>query len=473
MAIDNSFQNLFLNTTTTVSSNSYHKLCLATSNDQEETCDQLFSYVPLVLIFLSQFILGIGNTLYYSLGQSYLDDNTKKTNTPKLLGFAFSIRMVGPMLGFVLSYVFLNIYIDPTKTPVITSKDPRWMGAWWMGWIVLGFSMIVFAFMIGLFPRDLPKKSKDKSMVENGRKTEEGAEGLMADIDLSEKDQELAQPIKVKSQLKDFPTALRRLVTNKLLMFNILAGVFYILGMGGFMTFMSKYIEVQFNKNKSDSTIVAGPLNLFGMVLGLLGSGYYISKKKPTTSRLLMWNVLIGALYMGGQVSYMFLSCSDDLMPMPVNGKFNLTSDCNFNCHCGKAPYNPVCDQATGQTFFSACHAGCSAWDANGQVSIVNDLGNIIFELRPPFQFYSNCSCSSSARTLDNYHLTFATELTPVRGGITESTILSTTTREEGSGLHRKRRKAGDQMDVQPGACLGSCERAFIIFIIVSGVINT
>lgn len=355
-----------------MSPNSYHKLCLATANDQEETCDQLFSYVPLVLIFLSQFILGIGNTLYYSLGQSYLDDNTKKTNTPKMLGFAFSIRMVGPMLGFVLSYIFLNIYIDPTMTPVITSKDPRWMGAWWMGWIVLGVSMIVFAFMIGLFPRDLPKKSKDKSLAENDREKDDGAEGLMADINLTEKNgQELDEPIKVKSQLKDFPTALRRLVTNKLLMFNILAGVFYILGMGGFMTFMSKYIEVQFNKNKADSTIVAGPLNLFGMVLGLLGSGYYISKRKPATSKLLMWNVLIGALYMGGQVSYMFLSCSDDQTPMPVNGKFNLSSDCNFNCHCDKVPYNPVCDQSTGQTFFSACHAGCSSWDASGQVSVV------------------------------------------------------------------------------------------------------
>ncbi|XP_017789804.1 PREDICTED: solute carrier organic anion transporter family member 4C1-like [Habropoda laboriosa] len=41
---------------------------------------------PRLLVFLSQFILGIGTTLYYGLGQTYLDDNTKKKNTPMLLG---------------------------------------------------------------------------------------------------------------------------------------------------------------------------------------------------------------------------------------------------------------------------------------------------------------------------------------------------------------------------------------------------
>lgn len=106
---------------------------------------------------MSQFVLGIGNTLYYSLGQSYLDDNTKKSNTPLVLAYALSLRMFGPAIGFLLGYVSLNIYIDPTKTPLIDSKDPRWLGAWWLGWILLGVVMLVFAFLIGMFPKELPK----------------------------------------------------------------------------------------------------------------------------------------------------------------------------------------------------------------------------------------------------------------------------------------------------------------------------
>lgn len=48
--------------------------------------DLEFTWLPAGLVFLSQFVLGVGTTLYFSLGQTYLDDNTKKTNTPMLLG---------------------------------------------------------------------------------------------------------------------------------------------------------------------------------------------------------------------------------------------------------------------------------------------------------------------------------------------------------------------------------------------------
>lgn len=139
------------------------QLCLANAKP-DGACrkSEIFSYVPLVLIFLSQFVLGIGNTLYYSLGQSYLDDNTNKGNTPLVLAYALSLRMFGPAIGFLLGYLSLNIYIDPTKTPLIDNKDPRWLGAWWLGWIVLGVVMLVFAVLIGMFPKELPRNSNTK-----------------------------------------------------------------------------------------------------------------------------------------------------------------------------------------------------------------------------------------------------------------------------------------------------------------------
>lgn len=128
-----------------------------------------------MLIFLSQFVLGIGNTLYYALGQAYLDDNTHRSNTPLVLSYAISLRMFGPVLGFFLGFVSLNMFIDPTKTPIITKTDPRWLGAWWFGWIILGASMICSAAVIGLFPKHLPKKKEvtnDKEAQEYLRSSE-------------------------------------------------------------------------------------------------------------------------------------------------------------------------------------------------------------------------------------------------------------------------------------------------------------
>lgn len=66
---------------------------LCTNSRETESCEETnffdeFSLLPVVLVFISQFVLGIGNTLYYSLGNTYMDDNTKKTSTPMLLGLS-------------------------------------------------------------------------------------------------------------------------------------------------------------------------------------------------------------------------------------------------------------------------------------------------------------------------------------------------------------------------------------------------
>lgn len=73
-----------------------------------------------------------------------------------LQGFTFALRTVGPAIGFLLGYGCLSLYIDPKLHPVITKKDPRWLGAWWLGWIILGVTMGMFAVLIAMFPRDLP-----------------------------------------------------------------------------------------------------------------------------------------------------------------------------------------------------------------------------------------------------------------------------------------------------------------------------
>lgn len=43
------------------------------------------NFAPQVVLFIAQFISGIGGSLYYTLGTSYMDDNTQKSKTPALL----------------------------------------------------------------------------------------------------------------------------------------------------------------------------------------------------------------------------------------------------------------------------------------------------------------------------------------------------------------------------------------------------
>lgn len=46
-----------------------------------------------------------------------------------------------------------------------------------------------------------------------------------------------------------------------------------------------------------------------GMVVGLIGSGMVLSKKKPSVSKVLMWNVIVCGISILGQISYAFLYC--------------------------------------------------------------------------------------------------------------------------------------------------------------------
>lgn len=70
--------------------NSTSKAPTCSVDPQPEKCNENTmldtSLAPRLMVFFSQFILGIGTTLYYGLGQTYMDDNTKKKNTPMLLG---------------------------------------------------------------------------------------------------------------------------------------------------------------------------------------------------------------------------------------------------------------------------------------------------------------------------------------------------------------------------------------------------
>lgn len=109
-------------------------------------------------------MLGVGNSLYHSLGKAYLDDNIEKTKTPMVLACVLCLRMVGPLIGFGLGYYMLRVFIDPTKTPLITSKDPRWIGAYWIGWIIIGFAVMVFAILIGMFPREFKSRNSNATV---------------------------------------------------------------------------------------------------------------------------------------------------------------------------------------------------------------------------------------------------------------------------------------------------------------------
>lgn len=147
-------------------------------------------------------------------------------------------------------------------------------------------------------------------------------------------------------------------------MFNYLSSVFYILGSSGFITFLSRVMEVQFNRSSAGGSMITGPISIMGMVLGLLASGFFITKYKPPPKYLFFWNVIVGLISMFGSLTYSNLGCEGGNTLM-LNGSLR---SCNTDCYCEGITYSPVCDVITKETFFSPCHAGCREFDEKANI---------------------------------------------------------------------------------------------------------
>lgn len=105
--------------------------------------------MPQVIFFLAQLIGGVGCSLHYTLGVSYIDDNVKKSKTPALISFSYFLRLLGPAIGYSLASACLKLYISPSLHPTVETTDPRWLGAWWLGWLLLSSVLVLFAIMLG------------------------------------------------------------------------------------------------------------------------------------------------------------------------------------------------------------------------------------------------------------------------------------------------------------------------------------
>nr|CAD7261265.1 unnamed protein product [Timema shepardi] len=399
-----------LNSTATVKSEE-PLLCVA-NQTMDATCEQDISSgdqsnVPLFLIFLSQFVLGIGTTMCHALGNTYLDDHVKKTNAPLMFGAVMSLRMVGPVFGMTFTSILLRLYIDPTLTPVITPSDPRWMGAWWLGWLVLGTLMLLCSFLIIWFPGKMPKREKTKEKTTDPEKVLIALEKTLSEGEKDSPETELLTKKKEseekneksekedeskKSQVRDddgFLPSLKRLLKNQMLMYNIWSGIFFIIASSGHMTFFTKYSETQYHMSASGASMISGSTRIFAMVVGFMLSGYLMGKYKPKPRVILGYNVFLGVLSISNNIVHIFLRCDDNgLYGLDVNnGKIDIYNDCNVNCACEAVKYQPVCYVEKDMTFYSPCQLGCKTkfLSPNGSLTQFGECACVPEEITVPF----------------------------------------------------------------------------------------
>lgn len=147
---------------------------------------------------------------------------------------------MGPATGYALASFSLKIYIAPELTPVITNMDPRWLGAWYvfsstptftfktpvyhfsryMGWILIAIALLAFSVLIFLFPKELPRAAVRRRIA-----AEKERRLLVSNPDAKT---EIKQ--EEETSLRDFAATFKRLITNKIYVYNTLSTIFTIFG---------------------------------------------------------------------------------------------------------------------------------------------------------------------------------------------------------------------------------------------------
>ncbi|XP_035659224.1 solute carrier organic anion transporter family member 5A1-like [Branchiostoma floridae] len=332
--------------------------------EDEEVCrDRLENSLYIILIF-AEILIGMGATPVLTLGTSYIDDHVSRENSSLYIGMLYATGALAPALGFLLGSVFLNIYVDNTTVNMdllqISPSDPRWVGCWWGGFLLCGSCILVLALPIFVFPRSLAKPESP----EQGNEVLESTAISESNLELSKRE----RMEQLEEQLRSLPRAVWRLVTNVTFVTISVACAMEVSIVSGFLTFLSKFIELQYEKTASSANILTGVVAVPAAFIGIFGGGFLMKRfniqPKPAAALTLLCNfislLLILTLFPVGCGNPSIPGITVPFFSDSSLGTVNLTSTCNVDCGCPFEGYAPVCYQPEQLTYFSPCQAGCT-----------------------------------------------------------------------------------------------------------------
>uniref|UniRef100_A0AAQ4P5K0 Solute carrier organic anion transporter family member n=1 Tax=Gasterosteus aculeatus aculeatus TaxID=481459 RepID=A0AAQ4P5K0_GASAC len=322
-----------------------------------------------IYVFLGNMLRGIGETPIMPLGVSYLDDFSREENTPFYLACIHTVGIIGPMFGFMLGSYLAKIYVDigsvDLDSVTINHMDSRWVGAWWLGFIVTGTVILLSSIPFFFLPKSLPKQGQEESQSKGTELaiTAEQENFLQDEI----QDQE-EKPLTFQELAKDFIPSLRRLFKNSIYTMMILTYLVSVNGFIGLITFKPKFMEQVYGQSASKAIFLIGIMNLPAVALGIITGGFVLKRFKlgvigaarvsvtASVGSLCLFFIQIFIYCDKAEVAGLTVSYQGDSQ-VSYNQQ-TMISQCNMACSCSVKHWDPVCAQ-NGITYASPCLAGC------------------------------------------------------------------------------------------------------------------
>lgn len=296
-------------------------------------------------MFVGNFLNGLGGVACYVIGTTYMDDNVKKKNSALYFGGIYVCRFIGPVIGLMLASACLSHYENPFVSPGITAKDPRWIGAWWIGYLVIGFGLFLSALPMLFFPKRIRSAANE-----------------------TRRDKAPASKPTLQSELTEAVQVLKRLARNPIYVFRTLGNIAVYIALTGYYISFPKYTQHQFQQTASNASLFTGPTIIMSNMVGTFLGALFVHHFQPRT-RIIAWhNVVATVIAIGGVIALMGMSCGNLKYPLVDGSNANsktIENNCTRDCRCSASIHHPVCDLSTGTQYFSPCFAGCPPQSLN------------------------------------------------------------------------------------------------------------
>uniref|UniRef100_A0A8C9XM34 Solute carrier organic anion transporter family member n=1 Tax=Sander lucioperca TaxID=283035 RepID=A0A8C9XM34_SANLU len=269
---------------------------------------------------------------------------------------------------------------ESTRTVTFTPGDARWVGAWWLGYLIAGTITLMSAVPFWFLPKSLPMpvdKHDTSCTPEHTR--------FIKDSPTMEHKFRPEEPANFHQMAKKFVPTLRSLLGNPVYITFLCVTIIQFNSLIGMVTYKPKYIEQHYGQSTSKANFVMGMINIPAVALGIFSGGVVMKKFKLGIMGAAKF--AFGTSLLGYFLSLFFfaMGCENTNVAgitvsyTGVEGlsyqEQSLFSDCNLGCLCSRREWDPVCGE-NGITYVSPCLAGCTASSGSGR--------NMVFD---------NCRC--------------------------------------------------------------------------------
>uniref|UniRef100_A0A8C1QCJ3 Solute carrier organic anion transporter family member n=1 Tax=Cyprinus carpio TaxID=7962 RepID=A0A8C1QCJ3_CYPCA len=318
-----------------------------------------------IYVFLGNILRGIGETPVQPLGISYIDDHALEENAAFYIGCVQTISVIGPVFGYLLGSICAKIYVDigfvNMESISITPGDARWVGAWWLGYLIAGLITLLSAVPFWFLPKSLPLPERRLAKYSPERTS------FIKDSPLLEHKYQADEPANFLEMAKDFLPTLRSLLGNPVYFLYLCITIIQFNSLIGMVTYKPKYIEQHYGQSASKANFLMGVINIPAVALGMFSGGVIMKKFKLSIMGAAKF--ALGTSLLGYFLSLFFFTMGcENASDETFKDKYLLAS-CNTICDCPRRNWDPVCGE-NGLTYISPCLAGCRTSHGSGMDTV-------------------------------------------------------------------------------------------------------